>query len=121
MEKIFVLQEGSKIRTLPIPKGVFMDIASLQQRVGTQMKQLKHSEDPHIILLYLLEELGEAARAYLKENGYKAQNNRVTESFKQELGDVFLLLLRLSYVTNTDLEKQLRYTQEKLLAAKEGI
>ena len=96
-------------------------LRDLQEQVGTQMKSLGNSEDPHIILLYLLEELGEAARAYLKENGYKAQNNRVTESFKQELGDVFLLLLRLSYVTDTDLEKQLQYTQEKLLKAKEGI
>ncbi|KKR79099.1 MAG: hypothetical protein UU25_C0022G0005 [Microgenomates group bacterium GW2011_GWB1_40_9] len=96
-------------------------LTDLQEQVGKQMKTLGHSEDPHIILLFLLEELGEVTRAFLKENGYKAQNNRVNESFKQELGDVFLLLLRLSYVTNTDLEKQLQYTQEKLLKAKEGI
>ncbi len=98
-----------------------MDIASLQQQAGSQMETLGHSEDPHIILLFLLEELGEAARAYLKENGYKEGNNRVTESFKQELGDVLLLLLRLSYVTGTDLEKQLHYTQKKLLKSKDGI
>lgn len=96
-------------------------VHALQEHVGAQMKTLGHSEDPHIILLFLLEELGEAARAYLKENGYKEGNNRVTESFKQELGDVFLLLLRLSYVTDTDLEKQLRHTEEKLLKSKEGI
>lgn len=98
-----------------------MDIQTLRDRVGKQIKDLGHSEDPHIILLYLLEELGEAARAYLKENGYKEGNNRVAESFQEELGDVFLLLLRLAYVTNTDLEKQLQYTETKLVKAKDSV
>jgi NTP pyrophosphatase (non-canonical NTP hydrolase) len=97
------------------------DIAVLQNTVGDMIKKMGHSDDPHIILLFLLEELGEAARAFLKENGYKEQNNRVTESFKEELGDVFLLLLRLAYVTHTDLERQLATTEKKLLGKKEGI
>jgi len=76
-----------------------MDIHALQENVGVEMKSW----------------------AYLKENGYKEGNNRVTESFKQELGDAFLLLMRLSYVTNTDLEKQLTYTEEKLRRDHEEI
>jgi len=103
-------------------KGVSMKtLEELQEEVGATIAELQHSKDPHIILLYLMEELGEATRAFLKENGYKAQNNRVTETFQQEIGDVFFMILRLAYVTNTDLEKQLRYTLEKLHKAAGNI
>ncbi len=90
------------------------DIHDLTKHVGHMTKTLGHSEDPTIILLYLLEELGETARAYLKEQGHKQGNDRVTETFRQELGDVFYLLLRLAAVTDTDLEKELENTKKKL-------
>jgi NTP pyrophosphatase (non-canonical NTP hydrolase) len=71
-------------------------------------------KDPNIILLFLMEELGEVARAYLKEEGHKAGNDRVTETFRQELGDVFYLILRLAWATDTDLEAELTKTEKKL-------
>ena len=93
------------------------DVQKLTKRIGQLTKTLKHSEDPTIILLFLMEELGEVARAYLKEEGHKAGNNRVTETFRQEMGDVFYLLLRLAAATQTDLEKELTKTEHKLLSA----
>jgi NTP pyrophosphatase (non-canonical NTP hydrolase) len=93
------------------------DIQKRTEEVGKLTRELKHSEDPTIILLFLMEELGETARAYLKEGGHKDSNNRVTETFREEMGDVFYLLLRLAAVTGTDLEAVLEKTEKKLKAA----
>lgn len=90
------------------------DVNTLTADVGRLTDSLSHSRDAHIILLFLLEEMGEMTRAYLKENGYKEGNDRVAESFRQEMGDVFMLLLRLAHVTGTDLEHSLAYTMDKL-------
>lgn len=90
------------------------DIKDLQEKVGKTTVRLGHSDDPKITLLFLLEELGEVARAFLKEEGHKETNNRIQETFKQELGDVFYLVLRLAWSKNIDLEKSLDYTLKKL-------
>jgi NTP pyrophosphatase (non-canonical NTP hydrolase) len=97
------------------------ELQELERAVLQQTDELGHSRDPKTIMLFLMEELGEATRAYLKENGYKETNNRVAETFKQELGDVMLLLLRLSAVTGTDLEAMLKRTMEKLAKAQEEV
>lgn len=90
------------------------DTRTLVSRIGAITKEHGHSKDPNIILLFLMEELGEAARAYLKEKGHKEGNDRVNESFRQELGDVFYLILRLAWATDTDLETELAKTEKKL-------
>ena len=90
------------------------DIQTLTAHIGALNKKLGHSEDPTIILLFLMEELGEVARAYLKEEGHKVGNDRVTETFRQEMGDVLYLLLRLAAVTGTNLETELTKTEKKL-------
>ncbi|MDO8451361.1 MAG: MazG nucleotide pyrophosphohydrolase domain-containing protein [bacterium] len=90
------------------------DIHDLTIHAGKRAEELGHSDDPKVILLFLLEELGEVARAFLKEEGHKEDNNRIVETYKQELGDVFFLLLRLAHIKGIDLERQLEYTLEKL-------
>lgn len=90
------------------------DVKAIQKRIGEIAKSLDHSADPKIILLFLLEELGEVTRAYLKEEGHKESNDRIKETFRQEMGDVFFLLLRLAYITDTDLEEELEKTIKKL-------
>lgn len=94
------------------------DIAELQKKAGGVATSLGHSPDPNIILLYLMEELGEVVRAFLKETGHKTTNDRITESSKHEIGDVFFLLLRLAHVTDTNLEKELENTIRKVQNAK---
>ncbi len=89
-------------------------VAYVQKKVQEAVIRLKHNQDPKIILLFLLEELGEVARAFLKEEGHKGDNDRILETFKQELGDVFFLLLALAATKDVDLEKQLDYTLTKL-------
>lgn len=93
------------------------DIADLQRKTGQIADSLHHSRDPHIILLYLMEELGEVARAFLKETGHKSTNNRITESYKHEIGDVMFLILRLANVTGINLEEELEYTLDKVRKA----
>jgi NTP pyrophosphatase (non-canonical NTP hydrolase) len=90
------------------------DIATLQKLVDKEASDMGHNRDPKIILLFLLEELGETARAFLKESGHKETNDRVVETYKQELGDVFFLLLSLAASRGIDLEEQLQYTIQKL-------
>lgn len=90
------------------------DLALLQTRVDALANELKHNRDPKILLLFLHEELGEVTRALLKHVGHKEDNDRIVESYAQELGDVFFLLLSLSSATGVDLEKELRYTIDKL-------
>ncbi len=90
------------------------DTKTLVDRIGAMTEENGHSKDPKIILLFLMEELGEVARAYLKEEGHKEGNDRVRETFRQEMGDVFYLLLRLAWATNTDLEAELVKTEKKL-------
>ncbi len=97
------------------------DLHRLQKRVGDLARKRKHNEDPKIILLFLLEELGEVARAFLKEEGHKLDNPRILESYKQELGDVLFLLLQLADVKEIDLEEQLNYTIQKLTDRTEGL
>ena len=92
-------------------------LSDLTKKVGETAKKLGHNEDPKIIFLFMLEELGETARAFLKEEGYKENNNRIAESSEQELGDVFFLLLRLAYLKNIDLEAVLERTLKKLSAS----
>lgn len=89
-------------------------VTALQEEISSLADSFEHTKDPKIILLFLHEELGEVTRAFLKAEGHKEDNTRVTESYKQELGDVFFLLLRFAAITNTDLQKQLLYTVEKL-------
>lgn len=89
-------------------------IHDLTEHVGKAAERLGHTDDPKITLLFLLEELGETTRAFLKEEGYKDNNNRVAETSEQELGDVFFLLLRLAYLKNIDLESVLERTLAKL-------
>jgi|WetSurMetagenome_2_1015567.scaffolds.fasta_scaffold1194103_1 NTP pyrophosphatase (non-canonical NTP hydrolase) len=95
-------------------------ISDLTQHIGLISKKLDHSMDPKITLLFLLEELGETARAFLKEEGYKADNNRIAETSAEELGDVLFLLLKLAYIKNIDLEDVLNHTISKLENSSSG-
>lgn len=90
------------------------DTKAIQKRIGELAKSGNHTSDPKIILLFLMEELGEVVRAYMKEEGHKESNDRIVETFRQEMGDVFFLFLHLAHVTDTDLEAELEKTIKKL-------
>lgn len=90
------------------------DLSGLIRQVDRAADSLEHNRNPEVLLLFLVEEIGEVIRAYMKESGHKEDNNRITETYKEELGDVFFLLLSLAAADNIDLEKQLDRTIRKL-------
>lgn len=69
-----------------------------------------------ILILQLVEEVGEMARAYLAEHGRKrtnlaAQND---ETYQQELGDLIVTILRFARIKGINLDERIMYTLDKV-------
>jgi NTP pyrophosphatase (non-canonical NTP hydrolase) len=69
-----------------------------------------------IMILSLVEEVGEMARAYLAEHGRKKTNlsAQQDESYEEELGDLLLTILRFARVKNINLHERLLYSLHKV-------
>lgn len=69
-----------------------------------------------IMILSLMEEVGEMARAYLAEHGRKPTNKAAQEdeSYEQELGDLLVTILRFARIKNINLDDRIMYTINKL-------
>ncbi len=69
-----------------------------------------------IMILSLVEEVGEMARAYLAEHGRKRTNlaAQQDETYEQELGDLMLTILRFARVKNINLDERIMYSLEKI-------
>lgn len=73
-----------------------------------------------IMILSLLEEVGEMSRAYLAEHGRKSSNlaAQLDETYKQELGDLLLTILRFARIKKIDLDNSLMYSLDKIYKRK---
>jgi NTP pyrophosphatase (non-canonical NTP hydrolase) len=73
-----------------------------------------------ILILSLVEEVGEIARAYLAEHGRKPLNKAAMrdESYTQELGDLIITILRFARIKNINLHEQIMYSLNKIKARK---
>jgi NTP pyrophosphatase (non-canonical NTP hydrolase) len=69
-----------------------------------------------ILILHLVEEVGEMARAYLAEHGRKKTNlsAQQDESYRQELGDLLLTIIRFARIKKIDLDEILSYSLNKI-------
>jgi NTP pyrophosphatase (non-canonical NTP hydrolase) len=69
-----------------------------------------------IMIISLLEELGEMARAYLAEHGRKKTNlsAQADETYQQELGDLLVTILRFARIKNINLHDRIMYTLDKI-------
>ncbi len=69
-----------------------------------------------ILILSLVEEVGEMARAYLAEHGRKKLNKaaQMDETYVEELGDLLLTILRFARIKKINLDKQLTRSLEKV-------
>lgn len=77
----------------------------------------RHSEEyGSILILTLVEEIGEMARAYLAEHGRKKTNIAAQrdETYQQELGDILVAILRFARVKNINLHERIMYSLEKI-------
>jgi NTP pyrophosphatase (non-canonical NTP hydrolase) len=69
-----------------------------------------------ILILQLVEEIGEISRAYLAEHGRKPTNKAAQrdETYKQELGDLLISIMRLAIDKNINLDHRIQYTIKKI-------
>ena len=73
-----------------------------------------------ILILGLVEEIGEMARAYLAEHGRKKLNLAAQrdESYEQELGDILVAILRFARIKKINLDERISYSIAKILKRK---
>ena len=92
-----------------------------------QLKQIdkgKRTKDyTSMLILAIVEEVGEMARAYLSSAGRKPQNIRAKkdESYKQELGDIIVAIMKLANIKNIDLDNQIEYSLRKIKKRKKVV
>lgn len=69
-----------------------------------------------ILILSLVEEVGEMSRAYLAKHGRKPTNLAAgkDETYKQELGDILVSIIRFARIKNINLDKQIMYSLRKI-------
>lgn len=69
-----------------------------------------------ILILSLVEEIGEMSRAYLAEHGRKPHNlaAQADETYKQELGDILVSILRLARIKKINLHDSFMYSLQKI-------
>lgn len=69
-----------------------------------------------ILILGLVEEIGEMSRAYLAEHGRKKTNiaAQLDETYEQELGDILVAIIRFARIKNINLHERITYTLEKI-------
>ena len=75
-----------------------------------------------ILILTLVEEVGEMSRAYLAEHGRKPTNLAAQrdETYQQELGDIIVAILRFARIKNIDLHKRVMYSLGKIKGRREN-
>jgi NTP pyrophosphatase (non-canonical NTP hydrolase) len=69
-----------------------------------------------ILILTMVEEIGEMARAYLAEHGRKKTNIAAQrdETYEQELGDILVAIIRFARAKNINLHDRILYTIDKI-------
>ena len=69
-----------------------------------------------VLILTLVEEIGEMARAYLAEHGRKPTNlaAQQDETYEQELGDILVAILRFARVKKINLHDRVMYSLRKI-------
>lgn len=80
-------------------------------------KNLKDDEEfGSFLILTLVEEVGEMARAYLAKHGRKKTNlaAQKDESYEQELGDILVAILRFARIKNINLDERIKYSMTKI-------
>nr|MBI5455721.1 hypothetical protein [Candidatus Levybacteria bacterium] len=80
-------------------------------------KNVKDStEFGSMLILSIVEELGEMSRAYLAKHGRKPSNiaAQEDEAYERELGDILVSILRLARIKKIDLNDALMYSLKKI-------
>jgi len=78
-------------------------------------------ETPQDIILFLIEELGELAKAIRKKSGLKIDNQSRIPEIEDELADVFNYIIHLANQLNIDLAEIFYKKEEKNSKRKWGL
>lgn len=75
-----------------------------------------------MLILSLVEELGEMARAYLAKHGRKQSNITAQrdETYEQELGDIIVAIIRFARIKNINLHRRIIYSLKKIEKRKQS-
>ncbi len=106
--KKLLIQDPNKSKTL-------QEYISLLRDMDKDLPQTT-GEYGSILILGLMEEVGEISRAYLAEHGRKPTNKAAQrdETYKQELGDLLISIMRLAIHKNINLDHRIQYTLKKI-------
>lgn len=86
-------------------------------RLSTIDKGQRYSREyGSILILSLVEEVGEMARAYLAEHGRKKSNiaAQLDETYEQELGDIMVAIFRIARIKGINLHERITYSLDKV-------
>jgi len=69
-----------------------------------------------MLILSLVEEVGEMARAYLAKHGRKRTNiaAQKDETYEEEMGDILVAILRFARIKNINLHNRIMYSLKKI-------
>ncbi len=104
-------QETKKAISYRTPFGKYF------KRLDKIDKDLKYTKEyGSILILSLVEEVGEMARAYLAEHGRKKTNLAAQrdETYEQELGDILLAIIRFARIKGINLDERITYSLDKI-------
>ena len=101
----------AKKQKMPSPFGMYFNI--LKEIDGDKKPT---AEFGSMLILSLVEEIGEMARAYLAKHGRKGTNLAAQndETYEQELGDIMLSIIRFARIKNINLHKRMMYSLRKI-------
>lgn len=80
-------------------------------------KDIKDTDEyGSFLILSLVEEIGEMARAYLAKHGRKKTNlaAQEDETYEQELGDILISILRFARIKGINLDERIQYSLKKI-------
>jgi NTP pyrophosphatase (non-canonical NTP hydrolase) len=91
-------------------------IVDYQNDLKNLDKGKKPKDYTSMLILGIVEEIGEMARAYLAKKGRKPENPRARadETYKQELGDIIVAIMKLANIKNINLDKLVEYSLNKI-------
>lgn len=98
----------------PVIKSPFGKYITILEEADRGIKNKE--EFGSFLILSLVEEIGEMARAYLAKHGRKPTNlaAQQDETYEQELGDIIVSVIRFARIKNIDLHKRVMYTLRKI-------
>lgn len=100
-----------------MPRKSYSPFGKYFKKLDAIDKDLKNSEEfGSILILSLVEEVGEMSRAYLAKHGRKPTNKAAQqdETYKQELGDILVAIIRFARIKNINLDSRIMYTLRKI-------